>query len=93
MLEESTASETSALGVGTELLTGSKFAETTVGNAAVDLCSETPSDSSDSPQDSTIPTSVVILSNRSNLHRKETSITTALPCLPRYKYVLTDVRM
>ena len=57
MLEESTASETSALGVGTELLTGSKCTETTAGNAAVDLCSETPSDSSDSPQDSTIPTS------------------------------------
>ena len=57
MLEESTASESSSLGVGTEPLTGSKFTETTVGNAALDLYSETPSNSSDSPQDSTIPTS------------------------------------
>ena len=55
MLEESTTSETSPLEVGTGPLSivGSKFTEITVGNAAVDICFETPSDSSDSPQDST----------------------------------------
>ena len=69
MLEESTASETSALGVGTEPLciVGSKCTETTVGNAAVDICFETPSDSSDSPQDSTIPTSTGETGNNTNL--------------------------
>ena len=69
MLEESTASETSALGVGTEPLciVGSKCTKTTVGNAAVDICFETPSDSSDSPQDSTIPTSTGETGNNTNL--------------------------
>ena len=58
MLEESTASETSSLGVGTVPLsiTESKYSETTAGNATADLCSETPSNSSDSLQDSTLPT-------------------------------------
>ena len=58
MLEESAASESSPLGVGIVPLsiTESKYSETTAGNATVDLCSETPSNSSDSLQDSTLPT-------------------------------------
>ena len=58
MLEASTASETSSSGVGTVPLsiTEPKYSGTTLGSAAVDLCSETPSNSSDSLQDSTIPT-------------------------------------
>ena len=81
MLEESTASETSALGVATEPLciVGSKCTETTVGNAVVDLCSETPSDSSNSPQDSTIPTSTGETGNNTNLKGDESKPLTHPP--------------